>query len=553
LTKDGSGIARFADLPLVSPALSCAPFLLGAWGLAAAWVTGNPAHAAAYATLALLGSRGFAAGVCATLAVAAFFPLMFSQLVVVTGVAALGAAVVLGRNTGPRLARWKWPVLRVVLPLVLLTALFRSFSPWSPLLLAAALVVLGWPELRAHAAWPRRTALFTALLTLLSVLFSVGLAEAGARLLWARDRIEGVLLEPDPRYGFLLGKDARAEILFSATATESKTVRFDLSEQGLRDRVYGPKPPGTTRVLLLGDSFTMGHTVALPYTFSRCLERRVREALPGVAFEAVNGGINCAGPLQELGMLLERGLPLEPDFVVLQLFPSNDLDDMLIADNRCLRSFHRDAHRVANRIRRRAWAGEKIERWLQHHSALYQQVRRVTGYKDWATRLAGNLRVFPQPKAGVTTRLKVAAPPFLDINRRDPYPELAEAFDELADRVAEMESLCRAHGAGFAVFLIPDYHELDLKYWNEGLEKVDHPDQFERYRANRTLEGALRAHGIDAKSYYSLEDAVRAASDRAGPDDIVLLSPGCASYDMFANYTERGEAFRKAARTLGAK
>jgi len=42
----------------------------------------------------------------------------------------------------------------------------------------------------------------------------------------------------------------------------------------------------------------------------------------------------------------------------------------------------------------------------------------------------------------------------------------------------------------------------------------------------------------------SFEEAVLAAVKTAEPGDVVLLSPGCASMDLFSNYQERGEAFR---------
>ncbi len=45
----------------------------------------------------------------------------------------------------------------------------------------------------------------------------------------------------------------------------------------------------------------------------------------------------------------------------------------------------------------------------------------------------------------------------------------------------------------------------------------------------------------------TLAAAVAHASELAQPGDVVLLSPACASYDQFANFEERGDAFRKLA------
>jgi UDP-N-acetylmuramoylalanine--D-glutamate ligase len=48
----------------------------------------------------------------------------------------------------------------------------------------------------------------------------------------------------------------------------------------------------------------------------------------------------------------------------------------------------------------------------------------------------------------------------------------------------------------------------------------------------------------------SLEEAVRAAARAANPGDTVLLSPACASLDMFRDYTHRGAVFAQAVKEL---
>ncbi|WP_018247701.1 UDP-N-acetylmuramoyl-L-alanine--D-glutamate ligase [Orenia marismortui] len=48
----------------------------------------------------------------------------------------------------------------------------------------------------------------------------------------------------------------------------------------------------------------------------------------------------------------------------------------------------------------------------------------------------------------------------------------------------------------------------------------------------------------------TIQEAVKVSSDLAAGEGIVLLSPACASWDMFNNYEERGEKFKEAVREI---
>jgi hypothetical protein len=98
-----------------------------------------------------------------------------------------------------------------------------------------------------------------------------------------------------------------------------------INSLGLREREIGhAKPPGTFRVLVLGDSFVAGFEVPAEAVFTRVAERWLNER--GARVEFVNAGHRGWGTDQSLLFLGDEGLRYEPDLVLYQ-WTENDRDD----------------------------------------------------------------------------------------------------------------------------------------------------------------------------------------------------------------------------------
>jgi UDP-N-acetylmuramoylalanine--D-glutamate ligase len=68
----------------------------------------------------------------------------------------------------------------------------------------------------------------------------------------------------------------------------------------------------------------------------------------------------------------------------------------------------------------------------------------------------------------------------------------------------------------------------------------------------KAADKMARAVGTATETVFArtLQDAVRIASARSSPGDVVLLSPACASFDMFKDFEDRGRQFKEAVMNL---
>jgi len=153
--------------------------------------------------------------------------------------------------------------------------------------------------------------------------------------------------------------------------------------------------------------------------------------------------------------------------------------------------------------------------------------------------------------------------------RKDKIRESIESFESLAHR---MEPVLTVKGVEF----INDSKATNINSTWYALESMKKPtililggiDKGNDYNLIRDLVKekvkAIVCLGLDNRKIHeafqndvslivnttSAEEAVRSAFHFANKGDVILLSPACASFDLFKNYEDRGDQFKKAVREL---
>ncbi len=161
---------------------------------------------------------------------------------------------------------------------------------------------------------------------LLATLFVVGGLEVGLRLLSPVKRLAFTPRTWDPVVGIKNRPGARGFI----TCPEYD-MEFVINSRGLRDREYPlAKPKGASRILCLGDSFTIGFGVRGEETYPKILERRLAgEEVSGGTWEVLNAGVGGTGTAHQLAYYLHEGSRYEPDIVVLAMCANDFWDNMV--------------------------------------------------------------------------------------------------------------------------------------------------------------------------------------------------------------------------------
>jgi hypothetical protein len=155
------------------------------------------------------------------------------------------------------------------------------------------------------------------LLSLASLLLAALAAEGLVRLLGAAPEVAAIRrgrfqLSPNPRLGYV-----PAPLVYHGDERAFLDYEGASNSLGYRDVEHAlVKPPGTYRVVVLGDSIAAGLKVGrFADTFPAQLERLLRER--GLRAEVISLAVSGYNTLQEVETLRVRGLAYRPDVVLL--------------------------------------------------------------------------------------------------------------------------------------------------------------------------------------------------------------------------------------------
>jgi lysophospholipase L1-like esterase len=239
-----------------------------------------------------------------------------------------------------------------------------------------------------------------------------------------------------------------------------------INEDGYRDALYPvERSPGSTRILVLGDSLTMGDGVEVYATYPKQLERMFREA--GKNVEVLNFGVTATNTLNQLELMKAKALDYHPDLIILG-FNLNDYvlwtESMFERGKRTTGAdFEIAADGTVTVIYPQRTTMQSLKRALYRNSAV---LRVVYGF----------LR--PADPEEFRRRLQ-----------RVPQAKVSGAFKAMNEAIIEIARLAADNGIDFAVAILPAMTEFDPR-------EVRRFGQYPHIAYEREVQSLLRGRGV---------------------------------------------------------
>ena len=239
------------------------------------------------------------------------------------------------------------------------------------------------PNILKRSNWPKRISIM-----LIIAPFAILWGEAYTRILVPQNVDSKMnILASDPVIGYTYKPNAS-----TYEKGREYNALYQINSLGLRDRKYGPKKEGVFRVLLLGDSFSVSHGLAIEDSLSRQMERALQEVADtreiSVKIEVVNAAVGGYSPYNYWKAYLRWAPVFNPNVALVGLSPddydsSNEELIYLIEDGDRVASFRegqKPQKRGSSFIR-------NLRKWLSWNSEFYIVLRNFLYYNEIVDRV----------------------------------------------------------------------------------------------------------------------------------------------------------------------
>ncbi len=219
-----------------------------------------------------------------------------------------------------------------------------------------------------------RPILINGAVLIVTVLIFAGVLEVALRVIFAHSldysmemwKYAVALKRPvaDPKLSFIHAANGSAFLMGVEVSTNSAT---------LRDREYPrQKAAGVFRIVMAGDSTTLGWGVPLEQTTAKHLESELnRMQIPGRRFEVLNAGVGNYNTVQEVEHYLAIDRAFHPDLVILECF-INDAEPVPRERNAGLLGHSYLAAFTFSRFDAALRIAKLRPQWREYYSSLYR-------------------------------------------------------------------------------------------------------------------------------------------------------------------------------------
>lgn len=291
------------------------------------------------------------------------------------------------------------------------------------------------------------------------------------------------------------------------------------NSRGLRDHeVALEKPPNTRRLLVLGDSFTVGVNVEMEDAYPQVLERVMNESAD-TRVEVINAAVGGFSPFQYAQTFEHYGADYSPDAVIVGFFVGNDTYDLAQSVEQLATVVN--GQRVSREAAQSGWV--KLRIMLHQNFNLVRLVQGIPLVTVSATR---------RHCEDFSDNLLNIARHRLENHRADrgSHPQLSANAVNQIHRIKRKADQMRIP---LTVVLIPDELQVNEALRNH-LVPPDEKDIYDFAQPQRLLTQELTARGIatlDLLPYFQQDDRCLYMNDTHwNPDGNVVAATAIANH-----------------------